>query len=95
MIAVPPTPATRRPDGAAIAVEAILAIFGFYGVGWLMSGKTLVGALLLGGGMIWMIVAIIGTIITAGIGACCLLPVHLAFITLSTVLLANQQIPAH
>lgn len=80
------------PEGSAIAVEAILAIFGFYGIGWLMSGKTSVGALLLIGGLVWAVIALFIAIFTAGFGLCCLVPIHATFIVLSTVMLARQRV---
>ena len=80
------------PAGSAIAVEAILAIFGFYGIGWLMSGKTTTGTLLLVGGLVWAAIAIFIAVFTAGFGLCCLVPIHGLFIVLSTVMLANQRI---
>lgn len=80
------------PAGSAIAVEAILAIFGFYGIGWLMSGKTTIGALLLIGGFVWALLAIFIAFFTAGFGLCCLVPIHAVFIVLSTVMLSSQRI---
>jgi hypothetical protein len=76
----------------AVAVEAICSLFGIYGVGWLMSGKTAVGIPLLIGGFVWAAIVIVGTIITAGLGLCCFGPLHLIFIATSTVLLANQTV---
>ncbi|HEX9057218.1 MAG TPA: hypothetical protein VF818_06750 [Ktedonobacterales bacterium] len=73
--------------------EAALALFGIYGVGWLMSGKTTVGALLMVGGVFWVIIAIVISIFTAGVGVCCMAPLHFAFIAASTVALANQRLP--
>ena len=82
----------RPPAGSAIAVEAILAIFGFYGIGWLMSGKTSTGALLLVGGLVWAAIALFIAVFTAGFGLCCLVPIHATFIVLSTVMLARQRL---
>lgn len=85
-------PQGRRPDGAALVAEAALALFGIYGVGWLMSGKTTAGILLMAGGILWIILVIVGSILTGGIGACCLVPLHMGAIATSTILLSQQRI---
>ncbi len=88
----PYPPQGRRPDGAALIAEAALALFGIYGVGWLMSGKTTAGILLMVGGILWIILVIVGSIFTGGLGACCLLPLHLGAIATSVILLSQQRI---
>ena len=83
----------QRPTGAAIALEAILAFFGIYGVGWLMSGNTRTGALIMIAGFVWDLVAGGTIFFTLGAGALCVGPLHLAFIAASTIALANQRKP--
>jgi hypothetical protein len=80
----------QRANGTAVAVEAILAFFGIYGVGWLMAGETTVGALLLAGSFVWWGVAIFLTAITFGVGLFCIAPLNIGFLVLSAVLLANH-----
>jgi hypothetical protein len=79
-----------RPSGAAIAVEAVLSLFGIFGVGWLMSGKTGPGAAIMILGFVWDVVAMLGTIITFGFGVCAVVPLHLIFVAATTIALANQ-----
>ena len=80
----------RRPEGGAVAVEAILALFGVYGVGWLMSGITTSGAVIMSLGFVWDALVIVVSIATLGIGSLCLVPLHFLFVTLSTVMLSSQ-----
>jgi len=80
-------PGMGRPDNSAIAIEALCAFFGIYGIGWLMAGRTTTGILLVLAGLAWDTIGL-GLILT-GVGACCFLPLHAVFITLSTVLLSN------
>lgn len=79
----------QRPSGAPVAVEAILALFGFYGIGWLMAGNTTTGVLLLIGGWVWDAIAIGGTVLTFGFGGCIFGPLHIAFVAVSSVMLSN------
>lgn len=73
-----------------MAVEAVLALFGIYGVGWLMAGKSGVGVPLLIGGFIWDLIALLFVLPTAGFGLCCIVPIHFGFIATSTILLAAR-----
>ncbi len=70
-----------------MAVEAVGAVFGLYGLGWLMTGRASTGILLLLGGLLWDIVAL--GLISTGIGIACFLPLHAVFIILTTVSLSN------
>jgi hypothetical protein len=79
-----------KPEPLAVAIEAICALFGIYGIGWLMSGRVGVGLGLLFGGLAWIAVVIVGSIFTGGIGCLCLGPMHLLFIAASTIALATQ-----
>jgi TM2 domain-containing membrane protein YozV len=90
----PPPPRYRppryaRPDSTAVVIEALGAVFGIFGLGWLMAGRTSTGILLLLGGLVWDAIFVAGFHVTFGVGACCFLPLHAIFITLSTVLLSN------
>jgi hypothetical protein len=80
----------QRANGTAVAVEAILAFFGIFGVGWLMAGETTAGVLLLVGSFVWWGVAIFLTAATFGAGLFCIAPLNIAFLVLSAVLLANH-----
>jgi hypothetical protein len=85
----PSWPVQQRPSGTPVAVEAILALFGFYGIGWLMAGNTTTGVLLLIGGLVWDIIAVLGTVFTLGVGACIFGPIHIGLVVLSSVLLSD------
>ncbi len=80
----------RRSNGGAVAVEAILAFFGIYGVGWLMVGETTAGALLLAGSFLWWNVTVVTAIFTFGLGLFCIAPLNIAFLITSAVLLSNH-----
>jgi hypothetical protein len=86
----PPVMVVQRRDTTPVVVEVICAIFGIYGVGWLMAGETTTGVLLLVGGLFWAAVVATGTFFTAGLGVCCFVPLHAAFIALSAVMLSNH-----
>ncbi len=92
----PPWPYSPRGPGApptnqgSIAVEAICAFFGLYGVGWLMRGRTGIGVTLMLGGLLWAALVIVVSIFTAGLGLCCLGPAHLALVAGDAATLANQ-----
>lgn len=76
-----------RPDMSPVAIEAVCAFFGIYGIGWMMAGRTATGILLLLAGLVWDTIAL-GLILT-GIGVFCTLPLHAVFITLTAALLSN------
>jgi hypothetical protein len=86
----PGTAAPVRRDGTPVIVEVIGAIFGFYGIGWLMVGETTTGVLLLIAGLVWAAIVATGTVLTAGLGACCFVPLHAVFIAISAVSLWNH-----
>jgi hypothetical protein len=80
----------RQRDNTPVIVEVVGAIFGFYGIGWLMVGETKTGVLLLIAGLIWAAIVWIGVTLTAGVAACCFVPIHAVFIALSAVSLSNH-----
>jgi hypothetical protein len=76
-VARQPRPLNTTP----VIVEAILAFFGIYGVGWLMAGETAIGVVLLVAGFVWdaIFVAAAFTVI----GLCCVVPLQLIFVALT------------
>lgn len=93
----PPAPQTQLPsapygaprlrwNNTPVAIEAIAAFFGLFGLGWLYAGRNPTGILLLVGGLLWDAIGL--ALLTTGIGAVCFLPVHVALVTLSTVRLS-------
>jgi hypothetical protein len=76
-----------RPNMTPVAVEAVAAFFGIYGIGWMMAGRTGIGILLALAGFLWDTIAL--GLVSTGVGIFCTLPLHAVFITLSAVLLSN------
>lgn len=74
----------------AIVLEAIGGLFGFFGIGWLVAGETTAGLILLIGGFVWVIAAIALTVATIGLFAICVVPINLAVMITSTVILINR-----
>ena len=77
-----------KSKGTALAIEAVAAIFGIFGVGWLYNGNTAVGILLLIAGFCWDIFAFFVAFVTLGFGALCLVPIHMLLVLGSVLLLA-------
>ncbi len=92
----PPHP-QAQDNTTAIVLEAVLSVFGLYGIGWLYRGRTGIGVALLIGGFVWVAVAIVIIILTFGFGALCFGPLHIAFIVGDVLMLNNalrQPLPA-
>ncbi len=82
---------TSSSSSSAVLVEVLLSIFlGIYGVGWLMSGETTVGiVLLICSFLVYWPVLIVGTILTLGIGLFCLGPLAIGAIIFNAIMLSN------
>jgi hypothetical protein len=74
-------PQARPRDTTPVIVEAILAFFGFYGIGWLISGETTIGVALLIAGFVWDAIFVAAAF--SVIGLCCVVPLQLIFVALS------------
>ena len=83
--------AQRPPKDKSIAfiLEILPGLFGFLGFGWIYSGNTTTGLLILFGYLAWIVVAVIIDIATGGLACFCTLPVNIAAIAISTVMLNN------
>ena len=77
----------------AIILEAICGLFGVMGIGWLISGRTSTGVILLVGYLVWVAVAFVLMLLTFGLFAFCFAPIHLAVVAVSTYLLYNRLKP--
>jgi len=77
-------------SSAAVAVECIAGFFGFYGIGWLMSGYTAAGIIMLICGFIWDSIYVTIAVLTIGIGLICLVPLDAIIWGTSAVLLNNK-----
>ncbi len=82
---------TSSTSNSAVLVEVLLSFFlGIYGVGWLMSGETTVGVvLLICSFVVYWPVLIVGTILTLGIGLFCLGPLAIGAIIFNAIMLNN------
>jgi hypothetical protein len=97
----PPPPSSQRPSGpgyvsraprdmsTALLLEILLGLIGLPGIGWLYSGNTLVGVLLLSGFLVWDLINISIAIATVGLGCLCTVPINLVVVAVSAVLLQN------
>jgi hypothetical protein len=82
---------TSSTNNSAVLVEVLLSFFlGIYGVGWLMSGETTIGVvLLICSFVVYWPVLIVGTILTLGIGLFCLGPLAIGAIIFNAIMLNN------
>jgi hypothetical protein len=72
----------------ALAVEFILSLFGIFGIGWLLAGKTVIGLLLLACSiLIYWPMMILGTLFTLGFGLMCLGPLAVSCVICNALLL--------
>jgi hypothetical protein len=71
----------RPYNTTPVIVEAILAFFGVYGIGWLMAGETTIGVILLIAGFVWDAIFVFAAYTV--IGLCCVVPLQLIFVALS------------
>lgn len=83
-VVVVPAP---KAKGTALAIEAVAAFFGIFGVGWLYSGNTTLGIAFLLAGFCWAALVFIVTLVSFGFGLLCLAPVHMALVVGSVLLL--------
>jgi hypothetical protein len=81
-------PQARPQNTTPVIVEAILAFFGIYGVGWLISGETSIGIALLIAGFVWDAIFVAAAV--SVIGLCCVVPLQLIFVALSAFQLNNR-----
>jgi hypothetical protein len=76
-------------DSNALSIEILLSLFGIFGVGWLLSGRTITGiVLLLCSIFLYWPFMIVATILTLGIGLIFLGPFAIFCIIMNAFLLA-------
>ena len=86
-----PTAAAVSPDpNTAFLLEFVLGLFGFLGIGWVYSGRTLLGLVMLVGW--WLVVAsgLGGSLLSGGLACCLWLPVHFVAPFVSAMLLKGE-----
>lgn len=86
-----PQYASRPPKdrNVAIILEILPGLFGLYGFGWIYSGNTGTGIMLLVGGLIWAVIVVIAATITASVACFCTVPVNLIAVAVSATMLNN------
>jgi hypothetical protein len=87
---VAPMMAPRREKTVPILLEVIPGLFGLFGIGWLVSGYTSTGLLLLIGGLVFDVVMGIITVFTLGIGFLCWGPLIVVIMIVSAVMLNRR-----
>ena len=83
---------SQRPPktrSTALILELLPGLFGLYGIGWIYANKVGLGVGLLVGGLVWAVIAITIDIITGGFGLICSLPVNIAAVTISSIMVNN------
>lgn len=88
---------TARPPkdkSIALILELLPGFFGFLGFGWIYSGNTNTGVLLLAGMIVWSIIAVGLVVLTGGLACFCTLPINLAVVGGSAYFL-NQYTKEH
>ena len=89
-----PAYAPPRPAGdvtTALVLEAVCAVFGIYGIGWMYRGRVGTGILLLVLGFAWAAFMAISVVVTGGLAAICVGPLHLVFIVIDVLQFNNAQ----
>ena len=81
-------PPPLRTNRTPVVIEALAALFGLFGLGWLYAGRNPTGIMLLVGGILWDAIGV--ALLSTGIGAVCFLPIHVVLVTISAALLSNS-----
>jgi hypothetical protein len=92
----PPTRPPVRPNyssrptkdrGIALVIEILPGLFGLLGFGWIYAGNTTAGILWLGGVLVWDIIVILLSMLTAGLICFISVPINLVLVAVSASLL--------
>lgn len=83
-----------KDKSTAFILEILLGLFGISGIGWIYAGQTGTGIAFLIGMLVWMGIAAAVGIVTVGIGCVCTVPINLAIVGISTMML-NQHMQSH
>jgi hypothetical protein len=79
----------ERDKGVPMAVEFLGGLFGFMGIGWMISGHFGAGVALLFGWWIWVAIAIAAIVLTGGLAACIQVPLEFIMPLLSAIWLGR------
>ncbi len=78
---------SSKERGIALILEILPGLFGFYGIGWIYSGKTMTGVILLGVGLLLIFIYGVSAIFTAGSACLCAIPTNMIAVLLSGIFL--------
>jgi hypothetical protein len=73
----------------ALILEILPGFFGLLGFGWIYSDNTNTGIMWLVGVLVWDVIAITISILTAGFGCFCTVPINLMLVAISASTLNN------
>ena len=79
--------AGQRPSRGPLVFEVLGGLFGLYGVGWIVGGYAVTGALLLVGSFLLTLLWIAVTLATVGVGLFCIIPIDLVILATSALTL--------
>lgn len=81
----------QKDSGLALILEILPGLFGFLGIGYMYAGYTTGGILRLVGWWIILVIAVIISAITAGIGLLCFAPFAIGVPIVSGLLLKERM----
>ncbi len=89
--AAQPYPQPLKERSTAMLLEILLGFFGLPGFGWIYAGRTTTGLILLLGLVAWdTLIMCPVTVLTAGFGICCVLPINWTVMILSAISLNSH-----
>jgi len=71
----------------ALVLEILPGLFGLYGFGWIYSGNTSAGIMILIGGLVWAFIVVAAAMLTATAACFCTVPVNIVAVALSAFFL--------
>ncbi len=83
------TGAAIKDRSIAILLEVVPGLFGFLGIGWIYAGNIAVGLGVLVAYLVFIGIEILLAVVSVGFACCCTLPINIAAIAVSTLLLNN------
>jgi len=78
-----------KDGGIAFCLEILPGLAGLFGIGWIYSGNTSTGVILLAGGIFWFLIIVVAAFITASAACLCTVPLSLVGTAISSVMLNN------
>lgn len=88
---VPAAGTALKSKGTALVAEIAGGLFGIFGLGWIIAGRSETGVFWLVGMLIWELVAVGISLITGGILCIVTIPINLAAVAASAYNLNNYM----